>query len=95
MLSLSLSFGIYDLEIKKMVLVPFTLRMPFASLPSSFSSEVLQMSRYLSFFISSRRSRASPVSSSIATPEKTLDMPIHSVGGSCWLRLVLLLSYYC
>ena len=43
-ISLSLSFGIYDLGIKKIVLVPFTSRMPCASLPSSFASEVLQVS---------------------------------------------------
>ena len=69
-ISLSISFGISDLEIKKVVLVPFTLRMPCDSLTSSFASEVLQMSRYLSFLIRSRYSRASPVSSSITTPAK-------------------------
>ena len=62
MISFSLSFGISDLGIKKMVVVPFTSRMPISSLPSSFACEVLQMSQYLSFFMRSRYSRAFPVS---------------------------------
>ena len=45
MISLSLSFGISDLGIKNMVLVPFIMRMPCAIITSSFASEVLQMSQ--------------------------------------------------
>ena len=53
-----------------MVLVPFTSRMPCASLPSSFASEVLQVSRYFSFYMRSWYSIACPVSSSITAPAK-------------------------
>ena len=69
--------------------------MPCASISSSFSSEVLQVSRYLFFKMRSQYSRACPVLSSITAPAKTFDMPINSVGGLCWLDRVLLSYSYC
>ena len=42
-MSFSLSFGMSERLIKKMVLVPLTLRIPYANLPSFLAKDLLQV----------------------------------------------------
>ena len=73
-----------DFEIKKMVLVNGTSRMPCASIPSSFANEVVQVSRYFSILARSRYYKDFPVSSSMIAFAKYLSQA-HSSSCICML----------